>query len=320
MRNLRIGLIGASRVATYAVIDPARTLPDVEVAAVAARDGARARAYAAEHGIERVLSYEALYADPDIDLVYIGTPPSAHREQALSALAAGKPVLIEKPVAMNATEARDICDAARAAGVQAFEAMHSLHHALFAHLRLLLAQDTIGEVVSVDARFDAAVGTPPGEFRWDSGLGGGALMDLGVYPLAWCRFLVGEAFEVDEATARRDGTVDVGFTATLRFANGVVARVASAMDAPRHEAALTIIGTRGRIDVINPIAPQRGNSVTVETAAGKRTTSIEGPATYLAQLMAVRDALTGAAPFPRAADDYVRSMEAIDKVRATMPR
>ena len=97
-RQLRIGLIGASRVATYAVIAPARRLPDVVVAAVAARDRARAKEYAAAHDIDRVYaSYAELISDPAIDLVYVATPPAMHAEQALMAIAARKPVLVEKP-------------------------------------------------------------------------------------------------------------------------------------------------------------------------------------------------------------------------------
>lgn len=316
---MRIGLIGASRVATFAVIEPAGALADVEVVAVAARSAGRARTYAVEHGIATVFdSYEALYTASEIDLIYIGTPPAVHLDQALAAIAAGKHLLIEKPVAMDAPEAARIHDAAAAAGVQAFEAMHSLHHPLFARLASLLPE--IGQITAVEARFDAAVGTAPGEFRWDAGLGGGALMDLGVYPLAWCRRLLGEAFTVERATARWSGTVDVDFAADLSFAGGATAHVAAAMDAPRHEAELTITGEQGRITVVNPLAPQRGNAITVETADRRWTETVDGPSSYLAQLTAVRDAIAGTAPFPLASDDYVHSMAAIDRVRAALPR
>lgn len=316
---MRIGLIGASRVATFAVLEPARTLDGVEMVAVAARSAGRARAYAAEHGIATVFeSYEALYAAPNVDLIYIGTPPVFHLDQALAAIAAGKHLLIEKPVAMDASEAARIHDAAAAAGVQAFEAMHSLHHALFARLAMLL--DQVGRITAVEAWFDAAVGTAPGEFRWDAALGGGALMDVGVYPLAWCRRLFGEAFTVEHASARWSGTVDVAFTAELHFACGAQGKVAAAMDACRHEAELTITGEQGRITVINPLAPQRGNSITVETADRRWSESVDGPSSYLAQLTAVRDAIAGTVPFPLAPDDYVGSMAAIDRVRAALPR
>ena len=315
---MRIGLIGASRVATFAVLEPARTLDGVEVVEVAARSADRARAYAAEHGIAAVSeSYEALYAAPNVDLIYIGTPPVFHLDQALAAIAAGKHLLIEKPVAMDASEAARIHDAAAAAGVQAFEAMHSLHHPLFARLASLLPE--VGQITAVEARFDAAVGTAPGEFRWDAALGGGALMDLGVYPLAWCRRLLGEAFTVERGSARWSGTVDVAFTAELHFASGAQAKVAAAMDAPRHEAELTITGERGRIVVVNPLAPQRGNAITVEATDRRWTETVDGPSSYLAQLTAVRDALTDVPPFPLAADDYVQSMAAIDRVRAALP-
>lgn len=116
--SLRIGLIGASRVATYAIIAPARSVAGVEVVAVAAGDQDRASAYAGEHGIARVhASYQELLHDPAIDLVYIGTPPSTHAELALRAITAGKPVLVEKPFAMTTVEAQVVHDAGRCAGV-----------------------------------------------------------------------------------------------------------------------------------------------------------------------------------------------------------
>ncbi|WP_425228984.1 Gfo/Idh/MocA family protein [Sphingomonas sp.] len=313
---LRIGLIGASRVATYAAIDAARAAGGVEVVAVAAREAARARSYAATHGIARWHDdYAALLASPDIDLVYIGTPPSVHRAQALLAVGAGKHLLVEKPFAMNAGEARAVLAAADAAGVQVFEAMHSLHHPLFARLKQLLPE--LGAIMTVEARFDAAVGTAPGEFRWRAGLGGGALMDLGVYPLAWCRFLLGEGLTVITADARRRDGVDAAFSAELRMGE-VAARVTASMDAPRHSASLLVTGARGRLLVDNPLAPQRGNRVTVETAAGSRSDQVDGPSSYAAQMAAVRDALADRARWPRPHDDFVRSMAAIDAVRTAM--
>ena len=186
--NLRIGLIGASRVATYAVIAPARTVDGLEVVAVAARDSERAANYARRHDIPRVHSgYADLCRDPEIDLVYIGTHPAVHRELAFMALDAGKPVLLEKPFAMNAREARDILDRAEAAGVPVFEAMHSLHHPLFARLLELLRDDILGPITHLDAEFSVPIERNAREFRWRAEMGGGALMDLGIYPLAWAR-------------------------------------------------------------------------------------------------------------------------------------
>jgi predicted dehydrogenase len=314
---LRIGLLGASRVATYAVIAPARDEPRAEVVAVAARDPERARAYAAEHGISRVLAgYEALAADPAIDLVYVGTPPALHRAHVELALAHGKPVLCEKPFALDAAEADAMLQAARRAGLPLFEAMHSRHHPLFARVVELVRGGAIGAVRSIDARFDIDLRGRPDDFRWQPGAGGGALMDLGVYPLSWARGVVGEEPAVARASMRMVGGVDAAVEAELRFPGGVEARIHSAMDAPGRTAELVVVGSGGRITAINPLAPQLGHGLVVEAEGGTREEQVPGPSSYAAQLGALCAALLDGAPWPLPADDPLRSMVAIDAVRA----
>jgi predicted dehydrogenase len=310
---LRIGIIGAARVAVYAMIAPAAASPRAAVTALAARDPARAADYARTHAIPRVLpDYDALFADPDIDLVYIATPPSTHADLALRAIAAGKAALVEKPFAMSEADAQRVRTSAEAAGVPVFEAMHSRHHRLHARLKALAAE--IGPVRRADARFWI---TPPpeGDFRYDAALGGGALMDLGVYPLTWVRNLLGEDFAVESATMRGDGA-DLATEATLRFASGAIATIDARMDAEAFAISLGVEGERGRIDVLNPLAPQMGCRLTVTTPAGARDEPADGPGTFDAQLAAVCASLLDGAPWPLPADDYVQSMRAIDALRA----
>jgi predicted dehydrogenase len=317
-KPLGIGLIGASRVASYAVIEPARQIADVRVVAVAARDGARARDYAAQHGIERVHGgYEDLIHDPDVDLVYLGTPPAAHAAQALAAIAAGKSVLVEKPFALSASDAQSVHAAAAAADVRVFEAMHSVHHALFARVLEIVRKGDIGNVRHIDASFDAQIRADD-PIRWSRELGGGALMDLGVYPLAWARRLLGEQFTVTACAAVcRDG-VDASFKAQLEFAAGVTCTVSSSMVSP-FTARLIVQGEAGTIDVDNPLSPQKGHSLRLRNAAGERVESFaNAPSTYRAQLEAVSATLLRRVPFPLPEDDYVRSMAAIERVQAAM--
>jgi len=206
-------------------------------------------------------------------------------------------------------------DAAGRAGAPVFEAMHSRHHALHARLAALVGGGAIGAVRRVTARF---VTPTPGEsdFRHDAALGGGALMDLGVYPLAWTRALLGEDFVVAAARARRGpGGVDHETAATLRFAGGAAADILARHDAERFDARLAIEGERGRIEVVNPLAPQIGHTFTVETDAGAQSETVDGPGTFDAQLAAVVATVRDGAPFPLPPDDYVRSMRAIDLVR-----
>lgn len=313
--NIRIGLIGASRVATYAVIAAARETAGVEVSAVAARDPARAAAYAREHDIGRVLdSYDALMGDPHIDLVYIGTPPRYHVVQAIAAIEAEKPVLVEKPFALSSAEAREVAAIAAARGVRVFEAMHSPHHRLFAEIMDIIQSDVLGPLVHIEAVFDAPI-DPEDPIRWQGSLGGGALMDLGVYPLAWVRRIAGENFELGSVEAVMRGDVDASFAAELRYPEGATARVSSSMTVDAPAVSLRIEGAEGVLSVVNPLVPQRGHLLTLEAGGTSESWTVEGPSSFAAQLAAVSATLVDGAPFPYPDDDFIRSMEAIEKIR-----
>ncbi|WP_017666737.1 Gfo/Idh/MocA family oxidoreductase [Sandarakinorhabdus sp. AAP62] len=313
--SLAVGIIGAARVATYAMIAPARARDDVVVAAVAARDADRAAAYAATHGIPRSFGdYAAMVNDPGIDAIYVATPPAFHLEQARLAIRAGKPVLVEKPFTLNSEEAEILLAEAAAAGVPMVEAQHSRCHALWRVVQQALP--AIGPIQQLEAWFDAAVKTDDDEFRWQASLGGGALMDLGVYPLTWVRAIAGEPLAVIAAQFRQQRAADAAFCAHLAMPGGVIAVVRADMAAP-FGAELVITGRDGRIIVDNPLAPQRGgHAIRLEQAAGTSVlTSPADPGSYDVQLAAFVAHVTGGAPWPLPTDDPLRSMQAIDLVR-----
>lgn len=300
------------------MLEPAADLDGVEIAAVAARDPERAKAYAQAHGIGRAEpDYQALVEASDLDLIYISTAPNAHAEQTLAAIAAGKPVLVEKPFALNAAEASLALEAGLRAGVPVFEAMHSPHHRLFARILEIIDSGEIGLVRKIDAMFGAPI-DPADSLRWSRELGGGALMDLGVYPLAWIRRIAGEAFTVTSASQERRDGVDAAFQAMLAYANGLQCRVYASMTIERPTARLLIEGERGALLALNPLAPQTGHALTVKVGGRSRTETIEGASTYTEQLKAIRASLLDGADFPFPRDDFVRSMQAIDKVRAAL--
>lgn len=315
-KPVTIGIIGAARVAVYAMIAPAKAEKRARLYSVAARDPARAAGYAKQHGIERHhKSYAALMADPEIDLVYIATPPSLHAKQAKDALAAGKHVLVEKPFSMNAAEAESVARAGEAAGRHVFEAMHSRHSRLFARIVEIVRSGVLGKISVASASFSAPIARNETEFRWQDGLGGGALMDLGVYPLAWLRGTLGEP-RVVSARAVLENGVDAETEAELSFPSGVKGTMRASMSARSFEAALKIEGDKGVLNVTNPLAPQMGHSLAL-TLSGKTTTeTVEGPSTFAAQLAAVCATLRDGTPFPLGPRDYVHSMAAIDSVRA----
>lgn len=316
VRPVRIGILGAARVAEYAMIEPARSEPSAELVGIAARDPERARAYADRHAIPHFYdSYAALMSDPGIDLIYVATPPALHAELALRALEAGKHVLVEKPFAMTADEAAEVASAARAKDLFVAEAMHSRHHPLFSRLAEILRSGALGDIKSVSGVFLAPIPRNPDEFRWKRDLGGGALMDLGVYPLAWLRGLLGSEPEVVNAHAEIVDEVDASVEAELRFPSDIVGHVRAAMNAERFVASLTIEGARRSLTVTNPLVPQLGHEIRYGKDDEWRSESVPGPTTFAAQLASVCAAVRGERAFPLGDGDYVRSMMAIDAVR-----
>ncbi len=165
---------------------------DQRVVAVASRSAERAEAFAARHGIPRSYgSYERLVADPGVDVVYIAAPHTEHRGLALLAIDAGKHVLIEKPLGVSAADAAEIVVAARAAGVFAMEAMWSRFLPQTTIIRRLIDDRVFDEVAGVAATFAGRFEYDPHSRAFDPALGGGSLLDLGVYTLWWAHFCLG---------------------------------------------------------------------------------------------------------------------------------
>jgi predicted dehydrogenase len=317
----RIGLLGASKIAPPAVIAPAKTNPDFEVVAVGARDPVRARAYADEHGIPHVAgSYADLVARDDVDVVYNALPPAGHLEWTIAALEAGKAVLCEKPFAMNADEARRMTEAATATGRLLLEAFHYRHHAVIRQAEALLRSGALGRISRATAEFKGTIRRTPDELRWRAELGGGGLMDLGCYPVHTLRTLIGEEPQVASATGRFEDGVDVEMAAHFVFPGGVEADMACAMVAPGFTAPLRVEGERGRLEIINYLAPQIGCRFTTTIDGKTETHPTAGPSTYEAQLIHLAEVLDGkTAPLTGGAD-AVANMTAIDAIYAAAGR
>jgi predicted dehydrogenase len=182
MAPLKIGILGAARIADQGIVDPARALGH-RVVAVAARDRSRAEAFAHQRGIEKVHeTYGDVIDDPDVDVVYNALVNSVHAKWNQYALDAGKHVLSEKPFASNASEARLVREVARRAQGQIVEGFHYLHHPVNLRLHDLVSSGALGDIRRVD--IDLRIPAPPdSDPRWSLDLAGGATMDLGCYVL-----------------------------------------------------------------------------------------------------------------------------------------
>ncbi|MBS0470759.1 MAG: Gfo/Idh/MocA family oxidoreductase [Proteobacteria bacterium] len=313
---IRIGILGAAKIAPPVVINPSKDNPDFEVVAVAARDPERAKAYAAEHGIPQVAKdYEALVRHPDVDLVYNALPPAGHAQWSIAALEAGKNVLCEKPFAMNAAQVKRMKDAADRTGRILVEAFHYRHHAVMHRAVALLRAGEIGRIESAEAFFDVPIPYRDGELRWIREQGGGALMDLGCYPIHCLRSLIGAEPKVLSASCEMEHDVDVTTAATLDF-EGVPAKLNTSMKSQRFGATATIRGSKGTLEIQNFVAPQMGCRFTVTVDGAAREEPTAGAATYVAQLAELGDVLLrGKAPLI-SLESSLANMAAIDAVYA----
>lgn len=320
MASLRIGILGASRIAPVAVVQPARLLPEVEIVAVAARDRSRAERYAHKHGIPTVLdSYAALVADPGIDAVYNPLPNGLHGHWTIAALREGKHVLCEKPFTANAEEARAVQAVADETGLVVMEAFHYRYHPL-ADLMVALTQDEVmGRVQHIEARAIVPYFKPK-DIRFDLALAGGSLMDIGCYAVHQVRSVAGAEPTVVRAVAKEKSPgIDRWMDARLRWPDKRTGRITVAMySLARPMLDVRVQGDGGLLRVINPTRPHTFNRVTLKPAQRRlgqepMRQRVRGEGTsYWYQLRAFADAVREGAPVLTGPDDAVRNMALID--------
>lgn len=316
---LRIGVLGAARIAPKAIVQPARETTGVEVRAIAARDPRRAVSFAQKHGIPVVHeTYGRLVDDPTLDAVYIPLANSLHHEWTLHALRSGKHVLCEKPLASNALEACEMAATALEQGRILMEAFHYRYHPLAARIREIIDEGQIGLVRRIDA-YACTIIRNLQDVRFRYELAGGALMDMGCYAVNMARFIANAEPTVHTAQAQRlSPEIDRRLDAELRFPNGVHARITcSLFSRAMLRIQLIVHGEQGTLNVLNPMLPHYGHLLIVRTKHGRRWEQIAGSSTYTHQLRAFRDAvLSGVAPLTDGWDGAA-NMRVIDDIYRT---
>lgn len=286
---------------------------------MAARDRARAEAFAAQHKIAAVLgSYDQVIRSEAVGLVYNPLPINLHAEWTIKALEAGKHVLCEKPFAMNVVEAEAMLAASKATGCRLIEAFHYRYHPAFETCLDWLAADEIGELKEIHAAFDVEIKDNGTEIRHRVETGGGAMMDLGCYPLHWALSITGEApTEVAASATLTPSGVDESLTADLRFASGVSAHLTTNMGpGAAFRAELKLIGTRGEISFTNPLAPHHPLVPGALVSSNGRRGEISSISTYTYQLAAVWSALQTGAALPTEGEMILRQQAALDEIYA----
>jgi predicted dehydrogenase len=265
---LRWGLIGTGIAGPFVSALHAHT--SQRAVAVTARDRGRTEAFARRHGIATVhASVAALVDDPDVDVVYVSTPHPLHHEQALAAVAAGKHVLVEKPIAMSAHQAREMTDAGRAAGVLVQEAMWTRYLPQSDIIRQVLADGLLGDVRLVRADFGFVMPFDPAHRLWNAELGGGALLDAGVYPIAFASSVLGPPDSVTAAGSLAPTGVDERADLLLPSA-GANALVSTSLVA-RLPITASVVGSEARLDVHSPFFGPTGLTMTTGSATSEES-------------------------------------------------
>ncbi len=248
-RTIRWGIAGPGRIADSLAKD-FEHVDGAELVAIGSRSQQRAEAFAARHGAARAHgSYAALLADPDVDVIYIATPHPQHRAIALAAVRAGKAVLVEKAFTATAAGAREIAALARSEGVFAMEAMWTRFQPVMVRVRSWLAQGAIGEPRMVQADLGVVRDFDPKDRLFDPALGGGALLDLGVYVTSFAQMVLGTPERVHCIGSVGSTGVEEEAALLLGFPSAATAVLSTSLHSPMPGQA-RVFGTAGWIDVL----------------------------------------------------------------------
>jgi predicted dehydrogenase len=319
-KPLRIGVLGAARIAPSAIIFPAHATGH-QLVAVGARDKARAGEFAKQYQIEKAYgSYQEVIDDPDVDLVYNALHNGGHGPWNIRALAAGKHVLSEKPSASNAAEAKEVEKAVAKSGKIFMEGFHYYYHPVFQRLLAIIKSGEIGEVIKVES---ALLIPRPDEsdLRLNFDLAGGSMMDVGCYALHSQRMICqliadGEPTIVKAEANAADGKVDTKLYFQLKYPNGVAALAKGDFESGAMQAPLTVTGSKGSVHLPNFVVSGWDPRVIVEVGGQKRVEHLPSISTYTYQLIAFADAVDLGKPFKTDAKDALIQSQLIDAAYA----
>ena len=316
VRPIRWGILGTGKIACQ-LTATLNTMPDARVVAVGSRSADTASAFADKFHIpHRHASYAALAQDEEVDIVYVATPHTEHAANTLLCLAAGKPVLCEKPFTINAREAETVIRAARERGLFLMEAMCTRFIPVVREAVRLIAEGAIGDVKMVQGDFGFRTDFSTEHRLLNPKLGGGALLDVGIYPVSIASFFLGPIVDVAAVAVLSDTGVDRQTAVSLRHQNGGVAMAYTSIGVNTPLETI-VMGTRGRIHLHAPA--YNGKSMTLVSDDGaSRTIDVPYEGTgyefELAHAMqCLREGRTESDLMPL--DETLSIMHAMDRIR-----
>ncbi len=295
---LNWGLLSTAKI-NRALIKPLNASKRTRLLAVASRSQSSAKAYAREWKIPRAHgSYEALLADPEIDVIYNSLPNHLHAEWTIKALRAGKHVLCEKPFALSLAEVDEMISVAKKTGKVLAEAFMYRHHAQTLKVKEIVDSGALGKLQLIKGAFTFTL-TRAGNFRFVKEMGGGSLWDVGCYPISYARMIVGEApvevfgWQVEGAAlsgSKGPGGSDESFIGQMRFANGIHAQFDSGFKSPARSY-MEIIGSDAVLKIPVPFKPGRKNTLYLLDGYMEKKINVTGSDLYLGEVDDMCDAI-----------------------------
>lgn len=319
MAKIRFGILSTAGIGEKRVIPAIHRAHNAEVVAVASRDLERARAFADEHDIPTAYgTYEALLAADDVDAIYNPLPNNLHAEWAIKSARAGKPMLCEKPLALNAAQGQQMVDAFAERGLLFAEAFMYRFHPQTVRVHELIAQGAIGEPHSVRATFTFTV-KDADNIRLSAALGGGALADVGYYCVGAIRHIAGAEPVSVRGEAVMASDVDVSFSGVLRFESGLLGYFEGGLRSFR-EHSYTVLGSTGKIEVAEAFVPlplaQTQIKLWRDSAETPEIITIPESDQYQIMVEDFADALLTGSPPRFDPQDAVRQMQVLDALKA----
>jgi predicted dehydrogenase len=323
-RKIRWGVLGYARIARENVLPAILRSANSELCALASRDAAKlAEARTRFNVAKTYVGYEALLRDPAVDAVYIPLPNSQHREWTLRAAEHGRHVLCEKPLGLNADECREMIAAAAKHGVTLMEAFMYRYTDRTAKVREVLRSGALGEIKSVSATFRFLLNRP-GSIKLQPELGGGALYDIGCYPVNFIGLVADEIAgrpgsgvaqpEFVSAECVREGGIDVNFSALLKYPSGLIAAAHCGFNAHKRVCA-EIIGTQGVLEIPDPFFDNPG-ALTLTTGETRREIPVAESDRYRHEVEDFAAAILEKRPPHFGLAESLRNAEVIDRLFA----
>lgn len=311
--KLRWGILGCARITRRGLIPGILSSGRGRLHALSSRRLETAQAWAGEFGHPRAYgTYDDLLADPDVDAVYIPLPNELHRPWVFAAADAGKHVLCEKPLALDAAEAHEMVAHCRTRRVVLMEAFMWRHQARTAGVRRLVAEGGIGELRMVRSSFSFPI--EPGDWRLDATRGGGALWDVGCYGVSTARLFAGAEPDACQAVARFGTTgVDLSLTAVLRFPNGVLGQLDCSFEQP-FRCVYELVGTRGSLQVPDAYLPPARPTARLRTDDSVKDLVFDGRDQYSQMVDAFAQAVDADRGLADPAEDGLAQMRVLDAI------